>query len=363
MSLLGLHYGVLPYYDQKSNSVLVPRPYPVSDTAREFHNNAFVVDLHADPLLWGRNLRIRNERGHVDLPRLQDGGIDLQVFGVVTKVPKNRNYDSNPGDSDALPLLFFASLRPPTTWFSPKKRALVQARELMHLARNSPLSLVLRHEDLSIEGIKGLLALEGMHALEGEANTLNELHSAGFRMMGLSHHFDNKVAGSAHGVEKYGLTEFGRRLVPQMETLGITIDLAHVSPAAFRDTLEIATKPVVVSHGGVKGTCPGHRNLSDTQLRAIAKNEGVVGIGYWKGAVCDDSMRGIIAAILYAINIAGIDHIGLGSDFDGNVKTPFDTTGLPMITELLLASGLSKEDVRKVIGGNVRRVLTTNLPK
>ena len=363
MALCGLRYGILPYYDGKSNFVLVPGPYPVSEITRHFHDSAFVADLHADPLLWGRNIRKRNERGHVDLPRLQDGGVDLQVFGVVTKVPRNRNYDLTRGDTDALPILFIATWRPPATWFSPKQRALAQARELVHLAKDSSLSIVLRRDDLSIDGIKGLLALEGMHALEGEAEALTELHSAGFRMMGLSHHFDNAIAGSAHGVEKYGLTELGRSLVPQMEALGVTIDLAHASPAAIKDTLEIATKPVVASHGGVKGTCPGQRNLSDTQLRAIAKNGGVVGIGYWKGAVCDDSIRGIIAAILYAINIAGVDHVGLGSDFDGNVKTPFDTTGLPMLTESMLAAGLSKEDVRKVIGGNVRRVLTANLPK
>jgi microsomal dipeptidase-like Zn-dependent dipeptidase len=190
-----------------------------------------------------------------------------------------------------------------------------------------------------------------------------ELHSAGFRMMGLAHHFDNEVAGSAHGVDKYGLTELGRSLIPRMEALGITIDLAHASPAAIEDTLATATKPVVVSHGGVQGTCPGQRNLSDAQLRSIAENGGVIGIGYWKAAVCDASLKGIVAAILHTIKVAGIDHVGLGSDFDGNVASPFDTTGLPLLTGSLLAAGLSDEHVRKVLGGNVRRLLATNLPE
>ena len=100
----------------------------------------------------------------------------------------------------------------------------------------------------------------------------------------------------------------------------------------------LAAKPVVVSHGGVTGTCPGGRNLNDAQLRRVAKNGGVVGIGYWKAAVCDASVKGIVAAILYTIKVAGIDHVGLGSDFDGNVTTPFDVTGLPMLTEALLAA-------------------------
>jgi microsomal dipeptidase-like Zn-dependent dipeptidase len=343
-----LRYGVLPYYDQKHNAVLVQGPYVTSATTRSFHQAAFIADLHADPLLWGRDLRQRYNRGQVDLPRLRDGGVDLQVFSVV---------------SDVSALLFIASLRSPATWFSPREQALAQAKELRQLAASSPLTLVLRREDLSADGLRGLLALEGMHALEGEAKALDEFHAAGFRMMGLAHFADNQVAGSTHGVDKYGLTKLGRLLVPRMEALGITIDLAHASPPAFRDTLELATRPMVVSHGGVNGTCPGPRNLTNTQLRSIARNGGVVGIGYWKTAVCDVSVRGIVNAIQHAIKIAGVDHVGLGSDFDGHVTTPFDTTGLPMLTESLLATGLSEEDVKKVLGGNVQRVLAANLPE
>jgi microsomal dipeptidase-like Zn-dependent dipeptidase len=327
------------------------------------HDTAYVADLHADALLWKRDLLKRNSRGHVDLPRLRDGGVDLQVFSVVTKVSSKRTYDANTGDNDSLPLLFIAAWRPPATWFDPKARALIQARELHALAEKSELSLVLRRADLSHDGLKGLLSLEGLHALGGENEALMELHSAGFRMMGLVHFFDNKAAGSAQGVDKYGLTEFGRSLVPRMESLGITIDLAHASPAAFEDTLDLATKPVVVSHGGVRGTCPGQRNISDAQLRRIAQNGGVVGIGYWKAAVCDTSVKGIVAAILHVIAVAGIDHVGFGSDFDGTIKTQFDTSGLPMLTEALLAAGLSSADVLKVLGGNVRNVLAANLPE
>jgi microsomal dipeptidase-like Zn-dependent dipeptidase len=201
-----------------------------------------------------------------------------------------------------------------------------------------------------------------MHALGGDETALVELHSAGFRMIGLAHHFDNEISGSAHGVEKYGLTELGRRLIPRMEALGITIDLAHASPAAIEDTLILATKPVIVSHGGVQGTCSGLRNLSDKQLQSIANKGGVIGIGYWKAAICETNVEGIVEAILYTIKVAGIDHVGLGSDFDGNVVVPFDVTGLPMLTESLLEAGLSDDDVRKILGGNVRRLLANNLP-
>ncbi len=357
-----LRFGVLIHHDKKNNAVLIPGPYNVPDTIRKIHTAAFVADMHADSLLWHRDLRKRYTRGQVDLPRLEDGGVDLQVFGVVTKVPKPINFFTNSGDTDSLPLLFLASWLSPATWFNPKERALAQAREIMQLANTSQLTLVLRKQDISAKGIKGLLALEGMHAFNGEEASLNDLYSAGFRMMGLTHFFDNEIAGSVHGIDKIGLTELGRALIPQMETLGITIDLAHASDVAFDETLDLATKPVVVSHVGVAGTCPGSRSLTDDQLQRIAENGGVIGVGFWKRAICDVSVKGITAAIRHAIKVAGVDHVGLGSDFDGNVTTPFDTTGLPMLTEALLAAGLPEEDVLKVLGGNVRRVLTTNLP-
>lgn len=363
MLLCGLRFGFLPDFDRRSNPVLLAGPYPVSNEIKVFHNEAFVADLHADPLLWGRDLSRALDRGQVDLPRLRSGGVDLQVFSVVSQVPSGLNVYSNPADSDILPMLFIASWRPPSTWFSVKKRALTQASELRDLASSPGLTLVLGRDDLSAAGLKGLLALEGMHALEGDPQALDEFFSAGFRMMGLTHFFDNAVAGSAHGREKYGLTEFGRGLIPRMEALGITIDLAHASPAALRDTLALATRPVVVSHGGVNAVCPGPRNLTNPQLRAVAANGGVIGIGYWKVAVCDPSPAGIVASIRHVIDVAGIDHVGLGSDFDGNVTTAFDATGLPQLTEALLASGLTRDQVARVLGGNVRRVLAANLPR
>lgn len=365
LSLISLsiaHYAALPYYDRINNGILIQDAYPVSSKIASFHKQAFVADLHADSLLWGRDLNKRSSYGHVDLPRLKEGGVDLQVFSVVSKVPESLNYLSNSDDSDVLPILFLASWRSAPTWFSPKHRAIAQASELKHLVDTSTLKLVLNKKDLVEEGINGILALEGMHALEGDAKTLDEFFRVGFRMMGLVHFFDNEAAGSAHGVEKYGLTELGRSLIPQMESLGITVDLAHASPAAITDTLKLANKPVVVSHGGVQGTCAGPRNLTDTQLRGIAENGGVIGIGFWQGAVCEVSVKSITEAILYAVSITGIDHVGLGSDFDGHVTTAFDVTGLPLLTASLLDSGLSNEAVVKILGGNVRRVLISNLP-
>ena len=358
-----LHFGVLPRVDRKANAVLEPGPYPVDTDSARLHKNAFVADLHADSLLWGRDLRRRHDYGQVDLPRLIEGGVDLQVFSVVSRVPRGLNYQRNRGDSDSLPLLFVASLRSPTTWFNARRRALAQAAELRALAAAGSMTLVTTRGDLAAEGLKGILAIEGMHALGDDATTLDQFVAAGFRMFGLAHFFDNAFAGSAHGVEKYGLTAIGRELIPRLEKLGITVDLAHASPAAIRDTLTLATRPVVVSHGGVAATCPGLRNLDDATLRAIAANGGVVGIGYWPGAVCGRDINAILRAIRHVIDVAGIDHVGLGSDFDGYVTTPFDTRGLPRLTQALLRAGYTEEAVRAILGGNVRRVLAGNLPE
>ena len=141
------------------------------------------------------------------------------------------------------------------------------------------------------------------------------------------------------------------------------VDLAHGSDQVVDDVLAMATRPVVVSHTGVRGTCDNRRNLSDDQLRAIARNGGLVGIGFWQTAVCGTDAAAIARAIRYTADLIGVDHVALGSDFDGATRTPFDASGLVKLTEALLAAGFSREDVAKVMGGNEIRFLMENLPE
>jgi microsomal dipeptidase-like Zn-dependent dipeptidase len=164
-----------------------------------------------------------------------------------------------------------------------------------------------------------------------------------------------------HGEKKGGLTALGRRLVPVMEDRGIIIDLAHSSHATFAEVMQVARRPVVVSHGGVKGTCNTNRNLTDDELRLLARNGGVIGIGYWDAAVCAATPQATAKAIIYAVKIAGIDHVGLGSDFDGSTTTGFDTAHIDAVTEALLAAGLAEADIAKIMGGNALRLLTAGL--
>ncbi|MGH7785567.1 MAG: dipeptidase [Candidatus Binatia bacterium] len=346
----------------------------VSAGARALHDASFVVDLHADSLMFGRDLVARSSVGHVDLPRLQDGGVGLQVFTAVTKVPLGFNVDRTDGTRfDLLTLVGLAQLSPRFA-SGPPARALIQAERLADaVARSGGLllpvrsvaeldQLVARHSaDRRVVG--GLLGIEGAHALGDDAANLDVMFAAGYRMIGLAHFFDNAFSGSAHGLEQYGLTEQGRALVQRMQARGVLVDLAHVSARGIEDTLAMASKPVVVSHTGVRATCNNARNLSDEQIRAIAATGGVIGIGYWDTAVCGTEMRYVTAAMRHVIALVGDEHVGLGSDFDGATTPGFDTSALPALTQQLINEGVPEDSIRKILGGNALRVLHAVLPQ
>ncbi|HWT03189.1 MAG TPA: dipeptidase [Pyrinomonadaceae bacterium] len=374
--LLGLaaFFLVVPkVVDGKYNAVFHGPPYAASAKARELHKRLTVVDLHADSLLWDRDLAARNSRGHVDVPRLVEGNVALQAFTIVTKVPRGLNIESNSDESDLITLLAIAGRWPVATWSSLKGRALYQARRLDALAADSNGRLVLirtaadlssylerRSADPNITA--GFIGIEGAHALEGDLNNVEALFDAGVRMMSPSHFFDNDMGGSAHGLGKGGLTEKGKEMVRRMQAAHMLVDLAHASPAVIADVLGVSTKPLVVSHTGVKGTCDNTRNLSDEQLKGIAGTGGLIGIGYWETSVCGTDAKAIARAIRYTADLVGVEHVGLGSDFDGAVTTPFDTTGLAQITDALIEQGFSEEEIRMVMGGNAVRLLMQSLP-
>jgi microsomal dipeptidase-like Zn-dependent dipeptidase len=370
---LGVAAAIVPAQVEKRVNLVVPRPIAVSERARRLHARLVVADLHADTLLWDRDLLRRGTRGQVDVPRLAEGGVALQAFTVVTKSPRNLNIERNDDTTDDITLLSIAERWPPATWTSLRARALHQATRLQTAAGRSEgaLTLVRTRADLDAflerrranpRLVGAILGLEGSHALEGDLANVDVLRDAGFRMMAPTHFFDTEVGGSAHGVGKGGLTPLGRDWVRALESRRILVDIAHASPATIDDVLALATRPVVVSHTGVRATCDNRRNLSDAQLRAIAATGGVIGIGFWDTATCGHDARAIARAIVHAVATAGADHVGLGSDFDGAVTTPFDATGLPQITQALLDAGLAEDDIARVMGGNMLRLLRQTLP-
>ncbi|MDE9434905.1 membrane dipeptidase [Xenorhabdus bovienii] len=344
-----------------------------TQTAVDLHKRLQIADLHADTLLWGRDLLDRSTRGQVDIPRLIDGNVAVQVFAVVSKSPRGLNIEKNSAETDNVTLLALAQRWPWRTLFSLKERALYQAARLHEAAARSNGKLVViksradlksflerRRSDPKIVG--ALLASEGAQVLEGDPANVDVLFEAGYRMMAPTHFFDTELGGSAHGIEKGGLTAAGADMVRRMEEKSMIIDLAHASTRTIDDILAIATRPVVVSHTGVKGTCDNIRNLSDDQLRRIAAIGGLIGIGFWDKAVCDPTPAGIAKAQIYAANIAGDDHVALGSDFDGAVEMPFDATGLVSVTDALLKNGAQPERIAKLMGENQIRFLLENLP-
>jgi microsomal dipeptidase-like Zn-dependent dipeptidase len=368
-------FAVVPaQVDRALNTVAARPPYHASERARALHAALLVMDLHADTLLWGRDLLERSRRGHLDVPRLIEGNVAIQAFTVVTKTPRGQNIERNDDRTDPLFYLLLAQRWPPRTWGSLKERALYQAGRLDDAATRSAGRLVVLRSaaDLAAylerrrreRGITaGFLGIEGAHALDGDPGNVEVLFDAGFRMMSPTHFFDNDIGGSAHGVGKGGLTAKGRDVIRRMEARGMLVDLAHASPRTFDDVLAVATRPVVVSHTGVRATCDNNRNLSDDQIRGVARTGGVVGIGYWPTAVCGADGRAVARAIRHVARLVGVDHVGLGSDFDGAIAAPFDTAGVVEVTDALLAEGFSEGEVARVMGGNGLRLLQAMLPR
>ncbi len=297
----------------------------------------------------------------------------MQGFTVVTKTPRGQNLSRNDDRTDNITLLALVQRWSPRTWTSLRERALYQAARLRETARRSggALAFLETSDDVAAflerradrrHRVAAFLGLEGAQALGTAPADLDELHAAGYRMIAPVHFFDTAFAGSAHGVEKGGLTPAGRALVSGLERRSMLLDLAHASEKTLDDALALARRPVVVSHTGVKGTCDSPRNLSDAHLRGVARTGGVVGIGFWDTALCGTSAADIARAVRHAVTVAGIDHVALGSDWDGAVATPFDAAGLPALTEALIAAGFGEEEIARIMGANAIRVLQSALP-
>ena len=360
---------VVPGQDAKMNAITAHAPYPVSEAAKTLHADMLIVDLHSDSLLWRRNPEKRWERGHVDLPRLREGGVDIQVFSAVTKSPRGLNFDGNDADApDDIKMLAYVQLWPQRTWNSIYERAAFQAQRLQKIERRPENKLIIARKKSDLDQPEGtlitLLLTEGSHPLEGDIANIARLYDEGYRAMGLQHFFDNELGGSMHGRSQAGLTEFGREAVMEMERRNIMIDVAHSSRQVVRDVLATVKAPIFISHGGTISGCPktANRNLPDDILKQIAARGGILGVGYFGGAICDISPKGIAKEIIHAVHLLGEDAVALGSDFDGTVTTSLDTSELAAITHELLLQDMPEQHIRKVMGENARRYFADNLP-
>ena len=372
--ITGLVFGP-EVLERRMNLVVAHQPYAISDQTRDLHQSLIIGDWHADSTLWQRNLSESYDYGHVDIPRLQAGNVALQMFTAVTKSPSGLNlHENDAGNYDDITRLALLQRWPVKTWSSLTERALYQSDKLHKLAKHdsdnfhlitsqAELASFIEERKKSPKLVGGLLGTEGSHALDGELENIQVLFDNGFRMMSLQHFFDNKLGGSLHGVRQSGLTEFGRQAIKKMQSLDIIVDVSHSSEQVVEDVLAISEKPLVVSHTGFKGHCDSERNISDKLMQAIARQGGLIGVGYWQEAVCGTDPKDIAAAISYAIDLLGVEHISLGSDFDGTVATGMDTSELSALTQALLDANLTEQQIRLVMGDNMLRFLQQNLPR
>jgi membrane dipeptidase len=317
--------------------------------ADELHQRSIVFDGHCDTLLRflddGPDLGVRTSEGHIDLVRLREGGVTAQVFAVFLE----DQYLAAGAVKQTLRVLD------------------VLYREL---ERNSG-SLVLATNAADIERAKdggavaAVVGLEGAEALEGDLGVLRMLYRLGVRLVTVTWSRRNQAADGIYEERTGGgLSTFGVQLVQECNRLGILVDVSHLSAVGVQDVLQVSEHPVIASHSNAYALCPHRRNLDDEQLIDIAEGGGVVGVTFVPSFLAPEgeqaSLEKLLDHVEHIARVAGEDHVGLGSDFDGfGPPAPLgleDVTRMPGITAGLLDRGYSEPQIEKVIGGNFMRV-------
>ncbi|UCG41933.1 MAG: dipeptidase [candidate division WOR-3 bacterium] len=315
------------------------------------HGRSAVIDLHTDALYehvrGRRDITLWSDKGHLDLPRMREGGVDAEVFAVWTN-----------------PKLFGPGQR--------LRFVLKAIREFKAICRREPAALCLALAPTDISAAKaygriaGILGVEGGHALEGDVGNLTRLYRRGIRLVTLTWNNSNELGRSctARDGRHRGLTRLGRKAIRRMNRLGIIVDLSHTSERTFADALEASAAPVICSHSACRALRRFPRNLTDRQLRDLGQQGGMVGIVFLPYFVHRDHLRvtldHVVDHIEHAASVAGIESVGIGSDFDGFSDRPpvglEDVTRIPALAARLRERGFSQPEVDRVMGGNFLRV-------
>jgi membrane dipeptidase len=325
-----------------------------SADARALHDAYPAIDLHADTLMWSRwigyDLAVRHRPffpaaaffGHVDVPRLVDGGIGAQFFGLVSLPVADRGHVRAIDEQiDAL-----------DAHIASEKGGLRKVRTAEDVER--------AQRD---RATGALLGIEGAHALEGDLDRIDHFARRGVRYLGLLHFSANEAGFPAYGAGRRdgeGLTSWGQELVRRCEAASVIVDLAHINRRGFLDVCGMATRPPIVSHTGVTRAHQHWRNIDDEQIRAVAARGGVVGIIFCPRFLGGDSIEDVVRHLRHVIDVGGEDAPALGSDWDGMiVPTPdlCDAAHLPLLTDALLRAGLTEAAIAKVLRQNALRVL------
>jgi len=323
--------------------------------ARALHARFPAIDFHADSLMWSRwvgyDLHARHEPplpraaigGHVDVPRLVEGGFGAQFFGLVS-LPIGQRSGLGAVIDEQIDALDRAVAQAPDRLVKVRTAAEIRAAQ----ARGA---------------VGALLGIEGAHALEGDGERLDHFARRGVRYLGLSHFSANQAAYPAYGRGRRdgeGLTPFGRELVRRSEALGVLVDLAHINHKGFMEACAMATRPPIVSHTGVVGVYAHWRNIDDAQLRAVADKGGVVGVIFCPKFLGADGLLPVVKHLQHIVDVCGEDAPALGSDWDGFIVPTTelcDAAHLPLLTDALLEAGMGEEAIGKILHGNAMRVL------
>jgi membrane dipeptidase len=367
---------------------------PGSTAPADVHTRAIVVDTHDDTtqrLLFekGFDIGTRHENGNIDIPRMREGGLDALFFSIWV-----------PSDVTGPPAV---------------KRALQLIDRVHEAVRTHPKDLVLATTAAEIrraaaeKKIAALMGMEGGHMIDDDLGTLRDFARLGVRYLTLSHFKNNNWADSSTDTPAHnGLTDFGKEVVRELNRLAMMVDISHVSDKTFADVLEITSVPVIASHSSCRAIANHPRNMTDDMMRALAQNGGVIMINYEvsflseENRLASEKAGGVVAALAqmskkcggdeacstletarltreamdkgtlpavswekivehidHAVKVAGVDHVGLGSDFDG-ATMPIgmeDASKLPKLTTALMAKGYAAADVEKILGGNILRVM------
>ena len=348
--------------DRALNRTVRPGPWPVSPDVAAFHDGLTVVDLLVGTPLFRRGFVARLDHGHVDLPRARLGGLDVIGFTVATRFNDLRGTLSTPhflalgipraalDDDLAIAEAFLARIDGWVTasngrmaWWSPGRPA----------AGRGP--------------VRCFAGIQGGQVGGADLGRIGRLAGRGVRMLGLAHVMDTPLAGSGTGARAGGLTGLGREAIAEAERVGVLVDLAHASVPAIEDALGVARRPIVISHTGFTALAggrsrwrrysPATRNLPDAIVREAGAQGALVGITLATDLVDGTSMAAVVRSIVHAVGLVGAAQVAIGSDFDGALRMPFDVRGLPALTAALLETGLGREAVAGIMGGNALRAL------
>lgn len=376
----GLFFGPTALDRHLNTRLTLQPPSDRTASAEALHARLNIADLRAGTLLWRRDLSAQTGRGHLDLPRLAAGNVSVQVFTAITTAPARRwlqpDWLGTGRPLDGPALLAALHLWPLPSWDSPFQRALVQARKLQRLKETSNGSFRILRTRADLETllhrksdqpalVGGLLSLDSVTALEGDIRALETLYQAGFRMIGLSQQSGHAGRtghtgqGSTPPADSATLSAFDRKVLAEANHRGMVVDLAGLPPATIHAALAATQMPMVLTQGAPQPSCTTAPALPAELLQEIAEQGGLIAVPFT--SPCPQTLSDIAHNLRATRDLVGENHVALASGFDSARPAPLDAADLSQLTQALLDADFTEQEIEKLMGGNVIRLLRQRL--